>query len=91
MGFDKLKINGKSIEMDVEKDNDGKITIHFGDVKNEDVKEYQKEIEKALGYYKVFGDVTILTTQGIKTSLLSVMYYPNEDDEEEYFLNIDYI
>ena len=74
----------------VKDDFSGHVEIHFGEVENNKVNDYHKEIEIALKAHAPKGDASILTTQGKKTSLLSVLFYPCDIDSE-YFLNINYI
>jgi hypothetical protein len=82
------KING--VEDLIVFENDDHIEIHFGDIDNELVPFIHKEIERSLIQFCPAGDCSIITTQGEKQSLISVLFYPDKDNEI-YFLNIEHI
>lgn len=70
-----VQLFNKDLELHVVHNSEDQIDIHFGEVLNNQVKQFYIEIEKALKAHCKSGCATIITTQGTKTSLLTVLYF----------------
>lgn len=70
-----VQLFNKDLELHVVHNSEDQIDIHFGEVPNDQVKQFHIEIEKALKAHCKKGCATIVTTQGVKTSLLTVLYF----------------
>ena len=71
---------------------DDQLSIHFGNIENEKVKGYHELIHEHLNNSDIHGWASIITTQGVKYSLLTLTITICElDEDEEIFLDISYL
>lgn len=58
-------------------DDDGHLTVNFGEIANRKVKDLQDKIESGFKLHCSNGTVTIITTEGKLKSLLTALFFPS--------------
>jgi len=59
-------------------DQESSLDFHFGDIVNDQVKEFEHEIKKIVRKSKMRGEGTIVLTEGTKTTLLTFLFFPRD-------------